>query len=196
MYSPTMPCTAMMTWMRPVRRMMAAACRPPASPPAANEAKREMPTAAASATPADIIDTALAAGSFNKLISAVIASGLGQTLKSSGPFTVFAPGDAAFAQLPAGALTDLLKPENLERLKALLTFHVVPGRLSASDLANVQTLTTVSGKSLPVRVEISGLAGSEFRGMLQVNGARVARADIACTNGVIHVIDRVLIPAE
>ena len=191
-----MPCQAMMMWMRPMRRMMSAACRPPAPSSASNEIKRAMPTAPISTAPSDIVDTALAAGSFNKLISAVIAGGLGQTLKSSGPFTVFAPGYAAFAQLPAGALNDLLKPENVERLKNILTYHVVPGRLSASDLANVQTLTTVSGKLLPVRVEISGLAGSEFRGILQVNGARVATADIACTNGVIHVIDRVLIPAE
>lgn len=144
----------------------------------------------------DIVDTALASGAFRKLLSAVIASGLGETLKGSGPFTVFAPGDDAFQQLPAGALDDLLKPENRERLKEILTFHVVPGRLMANDLANTRSLTAVNGKELSLRFALSGLAGAEFTGSLQVEGASVSAADIACTNGVIHVIDRVLIPGN
>jgi uncharacterized surface protein with fasciclin (FAS1) repeats len=116
----------------------------------------------------DVIDTALAAGSFKKLLSAVIASGLGETLKGSGPFTLFAPGDAAFEKLPAGALEDLLKPENRDRLKAVLTFHLVPGRLTAADLVNTRSLTTVSGKELPLRIEFAGVAGAELRVSLRV----------------------------
>ena len=144
----------------------------------------------------DIIDTSLAADSFGKLISAVIASGLGETLKGPGPITVFAPSDTAFAELPAGELAYLLKPENRDRLKAVLAFHVVPGRLTAADLVNTRTLTTVSGKELPLRIDVSGLAGAELRGSLRVGTASIATADIACTNGVIHVIDSVLIPTD
>ena len=192
MYTSMMPCTTMMMWMRPMRRMMSAACRPPAS----NQTKQELPAPKTAPVPMNIIDTALAAGGFKKLISAVIAGGLGETLQGSGPFTVFAPADSAFAELPAGALEDLLKPENKERLKAVLTWHVAAGRLTAGDLANTQKLMTVSGKEIPVRVDISLLAGSELRGSLRVGSARVTTADIVCTNGVIHVVDQVLIPAD
>lgn len=198
MYCSMMPCTAMTMWMRPMRRMMSAACRPPASA----EAKREKPAPSAAPAPLaatiplDIIDTALASGSFRKLLSAVIASGLGETLKGSGPFTIFAPGDTAFEELPAGALDNLLKSENRERLKAVLTFHVVPGRLTAADLVNIRSLMTASGKELPLRIAVSGLAGAELRGSLRVGAASITTADIACTNGVIHVIDGVLIPTD
>lgn len=192
MYSSMMPCPVMTMWMRPMRRMMWAACRPPASA----AVPQETPAPQAAKVPMDIIDTALAAGSFKTLISALISGGLGDVMKGSGPFTVFAPSDAAFADLPPGTVEDLLKIESRERLKAILTFHVVPGRLRAADLVNTPSLRTVSGKELPLRVEVAGLAGSQLRGSLRVGNAGVATADIACTNGVIHVIDRVLIPVE
>ncbi len=176
-----------------MRRMMSAGCNPSSQA----RSKQETPAAAPSAAPVpmDIVDTALSAGTFNKLISAVIAGGLGETLKGAGPFTVFAPTDAAFGELPAEAVADLLKPENKTRLQSLLTYHVASGRYSAGELVNTRTLTTVNGQELPLRVDVSGLAGSELRGTLRVGEARVAKADIACTNGTIHVIDRVLMPS-
>ncbi len=191
MYCSMLPCAAMTMWVRPMRRMMSAACRPPASA----GTKRATTAPPAAAIPRDIIDTTLAAGSFKKLLSALIASGLAETLKGSGPFTVFAPGDTAFAELPAGTLDDLLKPENRERLKSVLTFHVIPGRLTAAELVNARSLTTVSGKELFLHLALSGLSGAELRASLRVGGAGIVTADIACTNGIIHVIDRVLIPA-
>ncbi len=176
-----------------MRRMMSAGCNPSAQ---VRFKQETTPAASAAPVPSDIIDTALGAGSFNKLISAVIAGGLGETLKGAGPFTVFAPTDAAFGELPAEALADLLKPENKTRLQSLLTYHVAPGRYSAGELVNTRTLMTANGQELPLRVDVSGLAGSELRGTLRVGEARVAKADIACTNGTIHVIDRVLMPAS
>jgi len=133
----------------------------------------------------DIVDTAVAAGSFKTLVAAVTAAGLVDTLKGAGPFTVFAPSDDAFAKLPAGTVDDLVKPENKDKLTAILTLHVLSGAVHAADIAG-KTLSpaSVNGEALTV----DGTDG------VTVNGAKVVSADIACTNGVIHVIDAVLLP--
>jgi uncharacterized surface protein with fasciclin (FAS1) repeats len=133
----------------------------------------------------DIVDTAVAAGSFNTLAAALKAAGLVDTLKGAGPFTVFAPTDAAFAKLPAGTLESLLKPENKARLTAILTYHVVPGNVMAAQAMNLKSAKTVNGKDLKISVS---------NGALVINAAKVSKADIACTNGVIHVIDSVVLP--
>ncbi|WP_269514213.1 fasciclin domain-containing protein [Brevundimonas subvibrioides] len=133
----------------------------------------------------DIVDTAVAAGSFTTLVAAVTAAGLVETLKGTGPFTVFAPSDDAFARLPAGTVEDLVKPENKDKLTAILTLHVLSGAVHAADVAG-KTLhpASVNGEAL----NVDGTDG------VTVNGAKVTSADIACTNGVIHVIDTVLLP--
>lgn len=133
----------------------------------------------------DIVDTAVAAGSFTTLVAAVTAAGLVDTLKGAGPFTVFAPSDDAFAKLPAGIVEDLVKPENKDKLVAILTLHVLSGAVHAADVAG-KTLSpaSVNGEAL----NVDGTDG------VTVNGAKVVAADIACTNGVIHVIDTVLLP--
>ena len=133
----------------------------------------------------DIVDTAVAAGTFKTLVAAVQAAGLVETLKGAGPFTVFAPSDDAFAKLPAGTVEDLVKPENKAKLTAILTLHVLPGAVHAADITG-KTLspTTVNGETL----HVDGTHG------VVVNGAHVTTADIASTNGVIHVIDAVLLP--
>jgi len=133
----------------------------------------------------DIVSTAVAAGSFKTLAAALQAAGLVDILKGPGPFTVFAPTDAAFAKLPAGTVETLLKPENKGRLTAILTYHVVSGRVLASQVAGMSSATTVNGKSLAIRSE---------GGTVTVGGAEVVGADILCSNGVIHVIDTVLLP--
>lgn len=133
----------------------------------------------------DIVDTAVAAGSFNTLVAAVTAAGLVDTLKGPGPFTVFAPSDAAFAALPAGTVDELVKPENKAKLTAILTLHVMAGKVMAAD---------VTGKTLsPASVNGEALTVDGTNGV-KVNGATVTSADIDCTNGVIHVIDAVLMP--
>jgi uncharacterized surface protein with fasciclin (FAS1) repeats len=133
----------------------------------------------------DIVDTAVAAGSFNTLVAAVTAAGLGETLKGAGPFTVFAPSDEAFAKLPDGTVAELVKPENKAKLTAILTLHVMAGKVMAAD---------VSGKTLsPASVNGEALNVDGTHGVT-VNGAKVVTADIECTNGVIHVIDTVLMP--
>ena len=134
---------------------------------------------------ADIVDTAVGAGQFKTLAAALEAAGLVDTLKGAGPFTVFAPTDAAFAALPAGTLDSLLKPENREKLIAILTYHVVPGRVTASQVAGMKAAQTVQGGDLAIRA--SG-------GTVAIDGARVVNADVAASNGVIHVIDKVLMP--
>jgi uncharacterized surface protein with fasciclin (FAS1) repeats len=133
----------------------------------------------------DIVDTAVAAGSFKTLAAALQAAGLVDTLKGPGPFTVFAPTDAAFAKLPAGTVESLLKPENKARLVAILKYHVVPGRVMADQVAGISSAATANGQPLAIRVE---------NGMVMVGTARVTQADIVCSNGVIHVIDTVLLP--
>jgi uncharacterized surface protein with fasciclin (FAS1) repeats len=135
----------------------------------------------------DIVDTAVAAGSFTTLVAAVGAAGLADTLKGEGPFTVFAPTDAAFAALPAGTVDDLVKPENKDKLTAILLLHVLPGAVRADDVTGkVLDPATVGGAT----VHVDGTDG------VTVNGARVVTADITCTNGVIHAIDTVLLPTD
>jgi len=135
----------------------------------------------------DIVDTAVANGSFKTLVAAVTAAGLVKTLKGAGPFTVFAPTDAAFAALPAGTVEGLLKPEAKAKLVQILTYHVVPGKVMSTDLA---------GKTMhPATVEGSTLAVDATGAHVKVNTATVTGADVDCTNGVIHVIDHVLMPA-
>ncbi len=134
---------------------------------------------------ADIVDTAVSAGNFKTLVAAVQAAGLVETLKGAGPFTVFAPTDEAFAKLPAGTVEDLLKPENKEKLVAILTYHVVPGKVMAADVAGKQTMAkSVQGSEITV----NGTDG------VMVDNAKVTTADIAADNGVIHVIDNVIMP--
>ena len=133
----------------------------------------------------DIVDTAVGAGSFNTLVAAVKAADLVETLKGEGPFTVFAPTDEAFAKLPPGTLEDLLKPENKEKLQAILTYHVVPGKVMAKDVMMLSTATTANGQDLSI-----GKSG----GNVMIDNARVVKADIICSNGVIHVIDTVVLP--
>ena len=135
---------------------------------------------------ADVVDTAVAAGSFKTLVAAVQAAGLVDTLKGRGPFTVFAPTDAAFAALPAGTVDSLLKPENKSTLVAILTYHVVPGRIMAADV--------VGKRTLPITVERQALTVDGTSGTVKVDAAAVTKADIVADNGVIHVIDKVLIP--
>lgn len=133
----------------------------------------------------DIVDTAVAAGTFNTLVAAVTAAGLGATLKGEGPFTVFAPSDDAFAKLPAGTVDDLVKPENKDKLTAILTYHVMAGKVMSADIAGKKLEpATVNGEALHVDAT-SGV---------KINDASVVTADIECTNGVIHVIDAVLMP--
>ena len=134
---------------------------------------------------ADIVDTAVAAGSFNTLVTAVKAAGLVDTLKGKGPFTVFAPTDEAFAKLPAGTVENLLKPGNKKKLVAILTYHVVPGKVMSKDLVGKKTMAkTVEGG----KVSIDATNG------VMVDNAKVVKADIEASNGVIHVIDVVLMP--
>ncbi len=133
----------------------------------------------------DIVDTAVAAGSFNTLVAAIQAADLEATLRGAGPFTVFAPTDEAFAKLPPGTLENLLKPENKSQLQAILTYHVVPGKVMASDAAMLTSAKTVNGQSFRITESGSGL---------MVDKATVIKADIPASNGVIHVIDQVIIP--
>jgi uncharacterized surface protein with fasciclin (FAS1) repeats len=134
---------------------------------------------------ADIVDTAVAAGSFNTLAAALKAADLVDTLKGPGPFTVFAPTDAAFAKLPAGTLESLLKPENKAKLAGILTYHVVSGKVMAADVVKLTSAKTVNGQAVTVAVK---------DGKVRVNDANVVKTDIAASNGVIHVIDTVLLP--
>lgn len=135
----------------------------------------------------DIVDTAVEAGQFKTLAAALEAAGLVSSLKGEGPFTVFAPTDEAFAQLPAGTVENLLKSENKQQLTEILTYHVVPGKVMAADLGGIDEAKSVNGKMIEVDVE-----GSNVR----VNDAAVTAADIAASNGVIHVIDKVIMPPE
>ena len=141
--------------------------------------------APARAAETDIVDTATATGQFKTLAAALDGAGLVATLKGPGPFTVFAPTDAAFAKLPAGTLEDLLRPENKARLAAILTYHVVPGRVTAAEVARLEEAETVNGETVEVRADGGGV---------MINDARVTAADVAASNGVIHVIDTVIMP--
>jgi uncharacterized surface protein with fasciclin (FAS1) repeats len=135
----------------------------------------------------DIVQTAVDAGSFKTLARALEAAGLVQTLKGPGPFTVFAPTDAAFAKLPAGTLENLLKPENKDQLRRILTYHVVSGKVMAADVVKLPSAKTVSGDTITITAGTDGV---------MVDKAKVAKADIAASNGVIHVIDTVILPTS
>jgi uncharacterized surface protein with fasciclin (FAS1) repeats len=133
----------------------------------------------------DIVDTAVAAGSFTTLAKALTAADLVSTLKGPGPFTVFAPTDEAFAKLPAGTLESLLKPENKDKLRRILTYHVVSGDVRAADVVKLQSAKAVSGDTITVKAS---------DGKVRVDGANVTKTDIRTSNGVIHVIDAVILP--
>ena len=144
-----------------------------------------LPMSGARAETKDIVDTAVGAGNFSTLVTDVKAAGLVETLKGAGPFTVFAPTDEAFAKLPKGTVEDLLKPENKDKLKAILTYHVVPGKVMAADIkGKKESVKTVEGSDLAVDAT-SGV---------KVNDASVVTADVAASNGVIHAIDTVVMP--
>lgn len=133
---------------------------------------------------ADIVETAQSAGSFSTLLAAAEQAGLVSTLKGEGPLTVFAPTDDAFKALPAGTVEDLLKPENKQKLIAILTYHVVPGKVMSTDLADGMKAKTAQGGEIEIDLDNGPM----------VNDAKVVTADVAADNGVIHVIDKVLIP--
>jgi transforming growth factor-beta-induced protein len=133
----------------------------------------------------DIVDTAVAAGSFTTLAAALQAADLVDTLKGDGPFTVFAPTDAAFAKLPRGTVESLLEPENKARLRAILTYHVVAGSVSSSEVLKLKNAKTVNGQSVSIK---------SVNGGVTIDGANVVKADIQASNGVIHVIDTVILP--
>jgi len=134
----------------------------------------------------DIVDTAIQAGKFSTLATALTAAGLVETLKGDGPFTVFAPTDEAFAKVPQETLRKLLKPENKDKLTAILTYHVVAGKIMARDVVNVNKATTVQGQSIKI----------DAKDGVKIDGAKVITADIEAANGVIHVIDAVLMPSN
>ncbi len=138
-------------------------------------------------TSKDIVDTAVAAGDFKTLVAAVQAAGLVDTLKGNGPFTVFAPTDAAFAKLPAGTVQELLKPENKQKLIAILTYHVVAGDVTSKQVVKLTEAKTVEGQDVKIKVS---------NGTVMINNADVVKADIQCSNGVIHVINEVLLPPQ
>ena len=133
----------------------------------------------------DIVDVAVSAGQFNTLAAALEAAGLVDTLKGDGPFTVFAPTDAAFAKLPAGTIDSLLKPENKDQLIAILTYHVVPGNVMAADVVDLSSATTVNGADVAIKMDGSNVL---------VDNATIVKTDIGARNGVIHVIDTVMLP--
>jgi len=143
-----------------------------------------MLASSSTASAADIVETAVA-GHFNTLVAAVKAAGLVDTLKGPGPFTVFAPTDEAFAKLPPGTLETLLKPENKARLQSILTYHVVPGRVMAEDVMNLNSAKTVEGQTLTIHA---------MNGGVMVDQAHVTKTNIVASNGVIHVIDTVILP--
>lgn len=132
-----------------------------------------------------IVEIAAGNGDFSTLVAAVQAAGLADTLGGEGPFTVFAPTNAAFEKLPAGTVENLLKPENRDQLVAVLTYHVVPGKVMAADVVGLRSATTVNGQSIDISVE---------GGTVKIDGATVTATDIAGSNGVIHVIDSVILP--
>lgn len=176
--------------------LFVAACAPQATPaPMATNPPAPSATPAPTATPEptpepemamlDIVDTAIADGRFTTLAAALEAAGLVETLKSAGPFTVFAPTDDAFAKLPAGTVESLLMPENLAKLQKILLYHVVAGKVMASDVVNLQSADTAA--ELPVTIKVEN-------GKVFINEAQVILTDIEASNGVIHVIDSVILP--
>ena len=135
----------------------------------------------------DIVETALAAGSFKTLAAALDAAGLVETLRGEGPFTVFAPTDAAFAALPEGTLKSLLEPKNKATLQAILTYHVVPGAVASAEVAKRKSAVTVNGQQVDIQASDDGV---------RIDGAKVTTADIRCSNGIVHVIDAVILPSS
>lgn len=135
----------------------------------------------------NIAEVAAEAGQFQTLLAAAEAAGLVETLTGAGPLTVFAPTDAAFAALPAGTVESLLQPENRDQLRAILTYHVVPGKVMAADVVKLTSANTANGQAVSISSDDAGV---------MVSGARVVKADIGASNGVIHVIDKVMIPAS
>jgi transforming growth factor-beta-induced protein len=171
-----------------VLTFVVAACAPAPTPaPTAMPEPTKMPEPTAMPEPVlkDIVDTAVADGRFTTLVTAVQAAGLVDTLKGEGPFTVFAPTDDAFAKLPAGTVEELLKPENKQKLTDILLYHVVSGKVMAADVVGLKSATTVFGKDVAVKVDM---------GNVYINDAKVIITDIETSNGVIHVIDTVLLP--
>lgn len=164
--------------------LVMAACAPAATPEPEPTAIPE-PTATPEPELADIVDTAVADGRFTTLAAALEAAGLVETLKGEGPFTVFAPTDDAFAALPEGTVESLLLPENKQQLIDILTYHVVPGKVMAADVTKLESATTVLGKDVAIKVDM---------GNVYINDAKVILTDIETSNGVIHVIDAVLLP--
>ncbi|HYN84468.1 MAG TPA: fasciclin domain-containing protein [Pyrinomonadaceae bacterium] len=153
---------------------------------AAGSVTRQAEAFAPSSTTANIVETAVGAGSFKTLVRALEAADLVEALKADGPFTVFAPSDEAFAKLPDGALEELLRPENREKLRAVLLYHVVPGKVVAADVMrlNGREVKTLEGSKVKVKT----------KGGVMVNNARVVQTDVMTSNGVIHVIDTVIMP--
>ena len=149
------------------------------------EQPAQSPSGATTEGEKDIVDTAVAAGSFTTLAKALAAADLVDTLKGAGPFTVFAPTDDAFAALPAGTLEDLLKPENKAKLQEILKYHVVSGKVMAADVGGLKTAATVAGKDL--KISVNGE-------VVMINESKVLKADVTAKNGVIHVIDKVMLP--
>jgi uncharacterized surface protein with fasciclin (FAS1) repeats len=149
--------------------------------------KVEEPAPAPAEAPKDVVDVAIASADHTTLVSAVQAAGLVETLKGAGPFTVFAPTNAAFNALPAGTVEDLLKPEKKAELTSILTYHVVPGAIKAADLKDGQKVKTVQGAELTVSIK---------DGKVMIDGANVTAADLTASNGVIHVIDAVVTPKK
>lgn len=168
--------------MTPIRALRSGAAAIALSLFAAGAVHADMPDTTAKK---DIVDTAVAAGDFKTLATALKAAGLVDTLKGKGPFTVFAPTDAAFAKLPIGTVESLLKPENKAKLTSILTYHVVAGDVKAADVAKLTSAKTVNGQAVAVKAH---------DGMVMIDSARVVKADIATSNGTIHVIDTVLMP--
>ena len=134
----------------------------------------------------NIVETAVSNGSFKTLVAAVTAAGLGETLSSTGPFTVFAPVDAAFAALPTGTVETLVKPESKEKLTGILTYHVLAGKVLSSDLTDGRVAKTVNGEEITIRLK---------DGKVFVNDSEVVIADVETSNGIVHAIDKVLMPA-
>jgi transforming growth factor-beta-induced protein len=178
------------TMLLAVTALVLAACAPAATPTAAPTSMPEPtampePTSTPEPMPKDIVDTAVADGRFTTLAAALQAAGLVDTLKGEGPFTVFAPTDDAFKKLPAGTLDELLKPENKQKLTDILLYHVVSGKVMAADVTKLTSATTVLGKDVAIKVDM---------GDVYINDAKVIITDIETSNGVIHVIDSVLLP--
>ncbi len=164
--------------------------------PYSQAAKNTVSTAAPAAMvaeaekPKDIVDTAVGAGSFKTLVAAVKAAGLVEALKGEGPFTVFAPSDEAFAALPKGTVETLLKPENKKKLASILLYHVVPGKVMAADVVKMgggKVDSLLEGKQVTIKIE---------EGKVYVDNAQVVATDVVCSNGVIHVIDAVIMPKD